>query len=331
MINLERTPQAPPLIAPLQDDIERPLWSVMIPAYNCIHYLETTILSVLQQDRGIENMQIEVVDDCSTDGDVEELVMKIGKGRVGYYRQKKNIGSLRNFETCINRARGHYIHLFHGDDMVKAGFYEEIEKLFTEYPQIGAAFTNFEYVDDKGNKLRDSERLQDEPHGIVKDFLKKIGANQILQTCTVVVKRSTYESLGSFFGVHYGEDWEMWARIAANYPVAYCPKILARYRVHNKNISFNSISSGQNIKDIARVISTIEKYLPEKDAKKITRISRKNFSQYYAKLANDIYYETKNISHALTQTNGALKLSLNSFTLYEAIKLYIKVIIRYKI
>ena len=89
MINLERTPQAPPLIAPLQDDIERPLWSVMIPAYNCIHYLETTILSVLQQDRGIENMQIEVVDDCSTDGDVEELVMKIGKGRVGYYRQKK--------------------------------------------------------------------------------------------------------------------------------------------------------------------------------------------------------------------------------------------------
>jgi len=331
MINLERTPQAPPLIAPLRDDIERPLWSVMIPAYNCVHYLETTILSVLQQDRGNENMQIEVVDDCSTDGDVEELVTKIGKGRVGYYKQEKNVGSLRNFETCINRARGHYIHLFNGDDMVKAGFYEEIEKLFTEYPQIGAAFANFEYVDDKGNKLRDSERLQDEPHGIVKDFLKKIGANQILQTCTVVVKRSTYESLGSFFGVHYGEDWEMWARIAANYPVAFCPKILATYRVHNTNISFNSISSGQNIKDIARVISTIEKYLPEKDAKKITRISRKNFSQYYAKLANDIYYETKNISQALTQTNGAIKLSLNSFTLYEALKLYIKVIIRYKI
>jgi hypothetical protein len=42
----------------------------------------------LQQDMGIELMQIEVVDDCSTDNNIEELVKKVGKGRVSYFRQK---------------------------------------------------------------------------------------------------------------------------------------------------------------------------------------------------------------------------------------------------
>jgi hypothetical protein len=49
----------------------------------------------------------------------EELVKKVGKGRVSYFRQKQNVGSLRNFETCINRSRGKYIHLLHGDDELK--------------------------------------------------------------------------------------------------------------------------------------------------------------------------------------------------------------------
>jgi glycosyltransferase involved in cell wall biosynthesis len=88
----------------------------MIPAYNCSQYL-LDHTKRLQQDMGIELMQIEVVDDCSMDNNIEELVKKVGKGRVSYFRQKKNVGSLRNFETCINRSRGKYIHLLHGDEL----------------------------------------------------------------------------------------------------------------------------------------------------------------------------------------------------------------------
>src|SRR5277367_1859957 len=108
-----RIPGEPPEILPVPDHIKRPLWSVMIPVYNCSQYLTNNILSVLAQDPGAERMQIEVVDDCSTDTDVESLVQEIGKGRVKYFRQHENVGSLRNFETCINRATGRYIHLLH--------------------------------------------------------------------------------------------------------------------------------------------------------------------------------------------------------------------------
>src|SRR5687768_13877620 len=118
---LERIPAAPPPFAPVPQGVNRPLWSVMIPAYNCSEYLEAALLSVLCQDPGPASMQIAVVDDASTDADVEALVATVGKGRVEYMRHPINVGSLQNFNTCIDRARGHYVHLLHGDDRVLPG------------------------------------------------------------------------------------------------------------------------------------------------------------------------------------------------------------------
>src|SRR3954465_5734907 len=107
---INRIPEVPPIIDPLPFEVTRPKWSVMIPTYNCIHYIKETIESVLSQDRGPAEMQIEGIDDFSTDGDMEALVREVGKGRVTYFRQKENRGSLRNFETCLQRAKGHWIH-----------------------------------------------------------------------------------------------------------------------------------------------------------------------------------------------------------------------------
>jgi len=70
------------VIRPLIPDATRPFWSVMIPTYNArANYLEETLKSVLQQDPGPEQMQIEVVDDCSLHGDPAELVANVDRIR----------------------------------------------------------------------------------------------------------------------------------------------------------------------------------------------------------------------------------------------------------
>ncbi len=56
-----------------------------------------------------------------------------------------------------------------------------------------------------------------------------------------------YENLGAFYGVDYGEDWEMWVRIARHYPVAYTPQVLAAYRLHAASISGRSYASAKNL------------------------------------------------------------------------------------
>src|SRR5438309_6925951 len=93
--------------APVNGTAPRPFWSVMVPTYNRTDLLLRTLGSLLAQDPGPEQMQIEVVDNASTEVDVPSLIAQVdGKGRIGYFRQHKNIGAFRNFHTCIDRARG---------------------------------------------------------------------------------------------------------------------------------------------------------------------------------------------------------------------------------
>ena len=323
----ERTPQTPPIILPLTAAISRPQWSVMIPAYNCSRYIKDTIESVLANDPGKELMQIEVIDDDSTDADLEALVKKIGKGRVSYFRQPRNVGSLRNFETCINRATGKWVHILHGDDKISEGFYREIESLFTTYPQAGAAFTAINYINENGEKLRVNDSVPINC-GIVENWLTQIATGNLIQPPAIVVKREVYEKIGSFFAVHYGEDWEMWVRIAAGYPVAYSPKPLAMYRyLRTNSISSSSLRSGQNCKDIRKVINIINNYLPEQQRKKLARQAKRKYSNYFAYCAKLIYEEYGDTKAALYQARLAAAMDVNTITVLALVKLYIKFIL----
>jgi glycosyltransferase involved in cell wall biosynthesis len=325
----DRIPQSPPVIAPVSGIIKRPRWSVMIPAYNCIRYLQYTLESVLIQDPGPEQMQIEVIDDCSTDGDVEALVTRIGKGRVGFYRQPVNRGSLRNFETCLQRATGEWVHILHGDDCILDGFYKEIESLFNEYPDAGAAFTNYHYINEAGNTIHKNEKLLDKP-GIIDQWLIQLAKAQRIQPPAIVVKRSVYEHLGGFFAVHYGEDWEMWSRIAANYPMPHSPKYLAQYRVHQNNITGRSFLSGQNIADINKVIDIIQQYLPENQRAAVKKVAKKFHAIHFAKTSHKLYHEYQAPEAAVLQAWGAVKMSPSPITLYYASKLFLKKLIGYQ-
>ena len=298
-------------------DVQRPTWSVMIPVYNCSGYIKSVLESVLQQDPGIDKMQIEVVDDYSTDGKIAEIVNEIGQGRVLYYRQAKNVGSLRNFETCLNRAKGYYIHLLHGDDRVKDGYYKHIEALFERFPQAGAAYTAWDYIDTENNVLRHS-RIEANAPCLLENWLNKLAEHQRLQYVTISVKREVYEKLGGFYGVTYGEDWEMWARIAKYYPTAYTPEILAEYREHQESISSQSFLTGKNIYDIEKVIDTISNYLPPEDQQRMNKLARKHYvywafdftyqKLYVARNKQAVYSQLRAMLHVYRDRNLIIKM-----------------------
>ena len=318
-----RIPVAPPVILPLPAGTSRPKWSVMIPVYNCADYLRQTLEAVLQQAPAPEFMQIEVVDDASTDANVEALVVEVGNGRISYFRQPQNVGSLRNFETCINRANGFLVHILHGDDLVKPGYYSKIGALFDRYPAIGAAFCRYVYVGESGKPLyyRDEEM---ETPGILDNWLARLAQRQRLQFCTVTVKREVYEKLGGFYGVNYGEDWEMWVRIAQHYPMGYEPEVLAAYRLHGKSISGQSYATAKNLKDLQWVIRAIQQYLPEAEKAELYREAMKFYAHYGIKIANDLWYGLRSREGAKIQVQEALSMHVDPLLLWKISKLYIK-------
>ena len=50
-----------------------PIWSIMVPVYNGTKYLAEALDSVVAQGFDKSEMQIEVIDDCSTRDDAEVL------------------------------------------------------------------------------------------------------------------------------------------------------------------------------------------------------------------------------------------------------------------
>ena len=128
---------AVPQIRPISEEGHRPLWSVMIPVYNRVKYLRQALESVLSQGYGQDEMQIEVVDDCSANSEAEAIVKEIGCDRISFYRQRQRVGFVSNWNTCIERARGHLVHILHDDDFVANGYYEEVNALRNKYPDLG--------------------------------------------------------------------------------------------------------------------------------------------------------------------------------------------------
>ncbi|MEC4815135.1 MAG: glycosyltransferase, partial [Scytonema sp. PMC 1069.18] len=256
----------------------RPFWSVMIPTYNCANYLVETLESVLAQDLGSECMQIEVVDDYSTKDDPEAVVREIGKGRVSFYRQPKNSGIARNFNTCIERAKGEWIHILHGDDMVIPGFYKRMRETVEQQPTIGAVFCRQIFVDEN-SQWQTLSHLERQTPGILPNFIELLAICQRIETPSIVVRRSVYEHLGGFhLELSHAADWEMWRRIVAHYPIWYEPQPLVYYRKHSASHTSQLIKTGSNIADIRKSIAIAESYLPKALSAQLSNQSRKHYA-----------------------------------------------------
>ncbi len=298
-------------IPPVPEGTPRPLWSVMIPTYNCANYLRETLASILAQDPGLDVMQIEVVDDHSTKDDPATVVEELGRGRVSFYRQPENVGYIKNFETCLQRSRGKLIHLLHGDDCVRDGFYRKIQQLFEQNPEVGATFCRHIFMDEQGHWQAISS-LEEPKSGILNNWLERIVVDHLIQTPSIVVRRNVYEKLGGFDRrfTCVCEDWEMWVRIAANYPIAYEVEPLAIYRVaRSGSLSKSSIRSGKYAREVFQAHEIIQSYLcdylPQDSANKFLSRSREHSALSFLTIAQQMI-DNGDIEAAIIQVKEAL-------------------------
>lgn len=241
-----------PRVDPIAQGTGRPLWSVMIPAFNCAEYLRPCLESVLAQDPGAGRMEIEVVDDCSTEDDPEAVVREVGKGRVKFYRKSRNEGVTANFNTCVQRSSGELVHILHGDDYVLPGFYRTIEDLAGRHPAVAFFHTRALVVDEAGNSegtLPSIENLE-KPGNEVALFYY---ANPF-RTAGVAIRRAFYEQQGGFNPkfVHVA-DWEMWVRAVFLGTGVCSNETLAIYRSFTGNDTSRLVRTGTNLIDCLRL------------------------------------------------------------------------------
>jgi glycosyltransferase involved in cell wall biosynthesis len=278
----------------------------MIPTYNRATYLERTLMSVLSQDPGPEEMQIEVVDDASAVDDPEPVVRRVGGDRVSFFRQPRNLGLVGSWNGCIERAVGEWVHVLHSDDVVFPGFYATFKPVLKGSGDIGAAFCRWAIIDEKEERLWTSDLERPTP-GVLAGFMEKIGVSQRISTPSVVVRRSVYESLGGFRSeLSFTADWEMWARIAAHWPIWYEPRILAAWRDHSHSKTASVVSSVENVAYSLRCLDVIRPCFPADRAESMSRTARELISLSALNYAPMLWREGK-FRIALRQVREALR------------------------
>lgn len=125
--------------------------SVVIPAYNCAAFIETTLATVSAQR--IEALEIVVVDDASTDATVEVLErLAASEPRLVILKQAVNSGQGACRNLGVRSARGRYIAFLDSDDIWLP---EKLERQlqFLRERELAFCFCGYGTIDEHGDPI----------------------------------------------------------------------------------------------------------------------------------------------------------------------------------
>lgn len=208
-----------------------PKISICIPTFNRYDYLKVCLDSVMRQT--YKPFEVLVVDNASTDGTSKLLT----KYAVRVYRQKKNVGMVENFNSCVQKSNGNYIAFLHSDDIlsplwnevfskyiktIKADIYTCSLSTIDSYGKTGFIYDTFK----KNTFIEKDNALEIFPRHY-NPMLPPTGAT--------VFSKKIFNSFGYFekkLGTEYDLPFSLYCMKNCNF--YYIPEILFTHRTHSE-------------------------------------------------------------------------------------------------
>lgn len=149
-----------------------------------------------------------------------------------------NLGTYGTLNRGLKEATGEFIAVLNDDDLWAPEKLARQLALFEAHPEVGLVHTDGWFIDGKGERLEGSPLGFSFPRTETGDvLLALLYANKIIASAALV-RRECFEKLGGFNEAYFGSgDWEMWLRVAEQWPVGYVDEPLTFYRVHGANAS----------------------------------------------------------------------------------------------
>lgn len=215
---------------------DNPTVSVIIPCYNRELTLSKTLDSALSQT--VSDLEIIVVDDGSTDSSPQILQDYAARfpGKIRVFITA-NGGPYPARNLAIREARGRYISFLDSDDYWDEHIVAKELEVLRANAALGLVHAGVTQVTGDGEVYR---RRTIGRH-YVGDCFRKLLIRNGIGTSSVMVPRHVFEKVGDFDEQYAARgDWEMWTRIASEFPVGYVNEPLLFYRVHDGMMSSNA-------------------------------------------------------------------------------------------
>jgi len=219
--------------------MNHPLVTIAIPTFNRANFIADAIASSLNQT--CEDFELLIVDNASTDN-TKEVIDSFSDPRIRYICNKDNIGILRNWNRCIESAKGRYLLILGDDDKLYPEFLKESVSVYDKYPNLGFIFSHCNKVDENGSFMR-RWGYDFPPAGYIKGFdylllMIKYGCN-LTNSSTTLIRADVFKTVGLFekrFAANTF-DFNMWIKIAEHFDVYFINKVLVDYRIHSNQVS----------------------------------------------------------------------------------------------
>ena len=200
-----------------------PTIAIVTPSYNQAHYLEQTILSVL--DNGYPALKYAVVDGGSQDETA--LILERYDRRVAYWASEPDGGQSHAIQKGFERINGDIMGYLNSDDILLPGALRFVAGYFATHPDVDAVYGHRILIDQSGSEIG---RWILPPHS--NEATKR--ADYIPQE-TLFWRSKVYRRIGgidtSFF---FAMDWDLILRFQAAGVVFHrLPYFLACFRVHD--------------------------------------------------------------------------------------------------
>ncbi len=225
----------------------KPLVSIIIPAYNQFNYTYYCIRSIIKFSKGID-YEIILADDCSTDYTcrIKEKVKNIVVSRTD-----ENMLFLRNCNHAAKEARGKYLLFLNNDTQVQPGWLKPLVDLMEADPSAGMTGSKLLFDDGAlqeagGIIWKDASGWnfgrEDDPQKPDYNYVKEV---DYISGAAIMVRRDLWEEIGGFddyFAPAYYEDSDLAFTVREmGYKVLYQPlSVVVHFEGRSNGIDLTS-------------------------------------------------------------------------------------------
>jgi glycosyltransferase involved in cell wall biosynthesis len=208
--------------------LHTPLVSIILSYYNEVRFIAEAVESAKSQT--YKNIEVIVVDDGSTEQAHQHLLTIPG---IKVIRQT-NGGAAAARNRGLAESSGDYIVFLDHDDRLMPNAVESHFEALKMKPGAGLIFAARRDIDERGN-------VTGSPYICVPRrnyFHTLLETNPIHCPATAMLSREALNQVGGFDpSVEPGDDWDLYIRIAHDFPVLRHTALVAEYRIHGSAVS----------------------------------------------------------------------------------------------
>ena len=205
-------------------DSPLPLVSIVTPSFNQAHYLESTILSVLEQD--YPNIEYIIVDGGSSDGSLE--IIRRYANRLAWWVSEKDNGQTDAINKGFARVKGDILAWLNSDDTYERNAVREAVSFLQERPEVGLVYGDANFIDENGRIIGRFPAAQTNYRRLRRGYVH-------IPQQSAFWRAELWRKVGpldpSFF---FAMDYDLWVRLAALAPLQYLPRLWAGFRLHTQ-------------------------------------------------------------------------------------------------